>query len=182
MPYYEVMSKDSSGDYVNLLGREVLLRTPTDAIVFYRAELYRRGYSEEYINSLKYSCDESRKLTKEEAIDLYRKLWRKIYAITSSGIGIEFVDELKSDILLPYGYELINDCPLCEYACAKNNYDYATMCKFCPVDWGNGKNEFQCENHNGTRGLYGAFKEADSWQEQASLAKQIAELSEREVQ
>ena len=181
MPYYEVMSKDSSGNYVNLLGRKLLLRTPTDAIVFYRAELYRLGFSVEYINSLKYSCDESCKLTKEEAITLYRKLWRAIYDIVSTGVGIEFVDEVKNDMLERDGFNLINDCPLCEYACAKNNYDYITMCKYCPVDWGNGENEFQCENHNGVNGLYGAFKEADSWQEQAAFAKQISELPEREV-
>lgn len=183
MSFYKVMSKEPGGEFKNLLGKEVLLSTPTDAICFYRAILEERGETKEYLDSLQYECAGEQRLTYEEAIELYRKLWNHIYGhLIETGKAEEIPGYYKHTVLDRWGYKLLNDCPLCQYAIVKSNYDYGNMCKFCPIDWGNGINSFQCEGNESVNGLFGLYKDTYSWQGQASLAKQIADLSVREVQ
>ena len=81
----------------------------------------------------------NRKLTKKEAIDLFRKLWTDMQ--TELGDCPDFVDRrlFKSEWCKKnFPDEIVlSNCPLCEYAYGKyqeNEYK-GSSCRFCPIKW-----------------------------------------------
>lgn len=110
-------------------------------------------------------------LTREQAIAEHRKMWRWIAEeieskkkyLNISDIKYQYFSILKMKIFP------IDMCFLCQYANEKLEH---FPCRHCPVEYPDG---IGCLG-----GLYYKVNRADTWQEQAALARQIAELPERE--
>lgn len=110
------------------------------------------------------------KLTREQAIAEHRKMWnwiadqieRKRKYLSISGLKDKYFFMLKMKIWP------VDRCYLCQYA---NEHSKTFQCDNCPVEKPDGVG---CLG-----GLYYAVNRAETWQEQASLARQIANLPER---
>lgn len=81
-----------------------------------------------------------RKLTKKEAVDLFRQMWTDMQ--TELGDCPEFEDRLRFKAiwcfrLFPNDY-ISHSCPLCEYAEQRRNKlgpARNMICDFCPIEW-----------------------------------------------
>lgn len=81
----------------------------------------------------------NQKLTKEEAIKLFRQLWTDMQTeLGDCPDATERLDFKKEwcDKNLPDVYAQ-NYCPLCEYVAELRSIDSPT-CRFCPIDWPGG--------------------------------------------
>ena len=111
-------------------------------------------------------------MTKKEAVENHRKMWRWIAEETLK----KEIKVIKSDYLsLIYDnqhiYEdITNECFCCEYV-SQFIYD---VCDRCPITWPGGC----CIGENG---LYEKFTYANSLKQRAKLAHMISELPERET-
>ncbi|MFR2774804.1 MAG: hypothetical protein ACLTBR_03120 [Anaerostipes sp.] len=121
-----------------------------------------------------------KKLTREEAISLHRKMWNWI------------ADEMEKmgKFINKYSYfkaMKIPDCPdylcyCCEYAIQQNNGELRSRCKHCPLDWESKYDLFMCsqiEELDDGEGLYERWEECENVKEGVKLARQIANLEER---
>lgn len=117
-------------------------------------------------------------LTREEAIAEHRKMWRWIAEEIEKRkilLGIWYIKKIylaQNRFIEP----IKNDCFLC---------GYASRCEECPLDWGRVKKGLPCEgdiwsDNEENYGLWWKCQSAKTWQEQAAIARQIAELPERE--
>lgn len=98
-------------------------------------------------------------LTREQAIAEHRKMWRWL---------AEHPNKNKADYLLgEKQIRVLNLCFLCQYTGGK--------CAKCPLDW---ENECCCDEGD----LYDKWGRIQNARKKAELAKQIAELPEREVE
>ena len=111
-------------------------------------------------------------LTREEAIRLHRELWTWLADNPEE-------NKVNWPGWAQYG-EARADCFCCEYA---NQIDPdVSSCSDCPIEWPN-SNECSLEPCNVSGGLYRKWLEsAGSSKLASSLALQIANLPEREVQ
>lgn len=114
-------------------------------------------------------------LTREQAIAEHRKMWNWIadqIEIFKTVFSIDILKDLylgtfKGMLIFP-----VESCFICEYARKKRNeMDCGVSCDYCPVTRANGGG---CLG-----GLYYAVCIAETWHEQAALARQIANLPER---
>lgn len=109
------------------------------------------------------------KLTREQAIEEHRKMWNLIADEILREKRKLNISDLKYKYCVKNGFKNINaDCFLCEYT----NYN----CNRRPIDWKNDSKMFMCEKN---QGLWIKCRDAENWQEQAALARQIANLPER---
>ena len=119
-------------------------------------------------------------LTKERAITLHRRMWRRI--------GLKTLKEKrcvrKEEWFIRFRLEWIHDyCYCCEYGeqfCDPFYFSNA-KCNFCPIDWGGENcvdNKYE-EDENGLFAMWDNAADSDNWQEAGKLALQIAELPER---
>lgn len=141
---------------------------------------------------------ENKKITKEEAIRKHRTMWNWIAERIERIQHVVDISEMKKVYVEreENRNELVNDCYCCEYA-----FEYAfmkngttnKMCVYCPLIWKteeDGVKQYQCEvgckSDNGDfedgqwwecRGLYDRYD--NPWGEQARLAREIANLPER---
>ena len=127
------------------------------------------------------------KLSREEAIENHRKMWKWIAEETLKREKIvckeEYLEEYFPDESIRSG------CFCCEYGKQKTNSEenieeniMCKWCKFCPLDWGSDCSTSQCMDKsffNDNSNLFALFAKTSSWEEAAKLAKQIAELPER---
>ncbi|MFR2774759.1 MAG: hypothetical protein ACLTBR_02895 [Anaerostipes sp.] len=115
------------------------------------------------------------KLTREEAIELHRKMWNWIADETEkTGRFIQKDDYFLATHNIPAHF-----CYCCEYAIQQNNGEFIGRCKYCPLDWRNRLNEYMCQNNVTVRdhqGLYGRWTFEKDIQERSRLARQIANL------
>lgn len=107
-------------------------------------------------------------MTREEAILNHRKMWN--WLADNPG-------RWKEDYLRKYDpeAELYSNCYLCEYVREHHN----CYCEGCPVEWPDGC----CTDDSGR--LYNkwfSFTIDDDYTKAAEIARQIAELPEREVE
>lgn len=109
------------------------------------------------------------KLTREQAIAEHRKMWNYIANEIERLKTVCNIDILKIHYLTNSRFKnkaILSWCFLCEYSYKING------CESCPVNsLTKGKG---CLN-----GLYYLVCNAESWQEQAALARKIANLPER---
>ena len=121
-----------------------------------------------------------RELTKEQAIEEHRKMWRWIAEETEKRQKIVHKEDYFKEY---FPAEIIFcNCFCCEYAVRISGI---SECKFCPIDWDSKYNHCMCMNknfrHDGLYSLWGFATSCDDWKEAAELARQIAELPERKL-
>lgn len=119
-------------------------------------------------------------LTKKQAIELHRDMWNCIADEIERSKKVLDIFGLKRRYCKTAGFgRVMFNCFLCEYA-GHVAESYANMCSYCPLEWESKFNEFMCEhNINAGDGLWLKCCDAETWQEQAALARQIANLPER---
>lgn len=105
-------------------------------------------------------------MTKKEAVENHRKMWRWIAEETLKRQRKVFKDEY---LYLAYE-DITNECFCCEYVSQFTN----EACAICPITWPNGR----C---GGANGLYAKFIHAESLKQRAELAYIISELPERKT-
>lgn len=108
-------------------------------------------------------------LTKQQAIESHRKMWNWIADEIERQQCLCCIPLLKQCYCHKNKLTLIADCFCCEY---NNNY---IECPKCPLDWI--ETSHCCNNE---KSLYYRILWTESWQEQADLARQIANLPEKE--
>lgn len=128
------------------------------------------------------------KLTKQQAVEEHRKMWRWIAEQTEKQqryiTKVDYLEQLE----IPKSEYPHSNCFCCEYG--KNTRislgycdNAENTCKFCPIDWDSTEIEFMCQNKDSTHdNLYYSWvkcKIDEDLQQAAKLAKQIAELPER---
>lgn len=124
-----------------------------------------------------------KKLTREEAIELHKKMWNWI-ADETERTG-EFVG--KSNYFeamgIPYDDRPNYDCDCCEYAIQQNNgEEFAEYCKYCPLNWESESNGFMCLHkkfRGDCEGLFKRWLSTQDMKERAALARKIANLEVR---
>lgn len=120
-------------------------------------------------------------LTREQAIAEFRKEWNYIAdEIEKFKMVIGIVDCKRRYCMENIRYPVKNYCFLCEYTC---NGKWQQDCKKCPIEWpvnfGGAPCEGECSEDEQKNGLWWRCNTAKTWQEQARLARQIANLPER---
>lgn len=118
-------------------------------------------------------------LTREQAIAEHRKMYNAMADEIEKKKRRISVFEWKTDYLYKIGfYGLDNDCFLCQYTTEKFPKE---KCQFvCPLIWGNKTGDSCMTNEGKQKGLFTRLLFAKTWKEQAALARQIANLPERE--
>lgn len=124
-------------------------------------------------------------LTREQAILEFRKEWNYIADVIER---LKIVIDVKS-YKFEYCYEnkfydVKNYCFLCEYT---RNGRFDENCDKCPIEWYQNFEGLPCEGEcweddEEKYGLWWKCQNAKTWQEQAALARQIANLPERTVE
>ncbi len=113
------------------------------------------------------------KLTKDEAIANHRKMWNWIAEETlKQKRKVKKLEYFKAHGItgldIPFG-----ECYCCEYTNMR--------CPDCPVKWGGEWGSCEGKNHRSdVKGLYALWRREFDYLKSAELAKQIAELPERE--
>lgn len=114
-------------------------------------------------------------LTREQTIKKHRKMWNWIaYETLKRKRKV-----LKEDYFEEHGISMI---PYCECYCCDYDYDYSIKydsyrCKACPIIW---PDNMTCPNDNSLYEQFYSCRNKD-YKEAAELARQIAELPEKEV-
>lgn len=108
------------------------------------------------------------KLTKQQAIEGHRKMWNWIADEIERQKSECCISFLKDFYCSANNLNLRHNCFCCEYSIDGNH-----GCEKCPVDWIKTKH---CSDDETS--LYEAVLCAKQWQEQADLAKLIANLPE----
>lgn len=118
------------------------------------------------------------KLTKEQAITEHRKMWNYIADVIEEYAHCFNVYYLKQVYCFNYQEKyqvdtILDYCFLCEYT--------EGDCDKCPLEWVSKISKYMCEDFEqfDNRGLWRRCCYAEKWQEQAALARQIANLPER---
>lgn len=116
-------------------------------------------------------------LTREQAIAEHRKMWNWIADAIERMERVFDIDILK-DLYLGVFKKMttypIESCFLCEYSKSERNKRCRGItCDYCPVTRAYGSG---CLG-----GLYHSVNRAETWQEQAKIARQIANLPERRI-
>lgn len=123
-----------------------------------------------------------KKLTREEAIELHKKMWNWIADETErTGLLIS-----KSDYFMLAGAQCrsipAHTCYCCEYDRHRNSLNHNGRCKYCPLDWGSKCNLLMCiykEKKGDNNGLYARWLRTQDIKERVKLARQIANLEVR---
>lgn len=118
-------------------------------------------------------------LTREQAIEEHRKMYNEMAdEIEKNKRSIKYVAKWKEHYINEIGFlDFNNDCFLCQYTIDKFPRE---RCEFtCPLMWGEKLGDTCMVTEYGD-GLFRRLLYAESWQEQAALASQIANLPERE--
>ncbi len=110
-------------------------------------------------------------LTREQAIENHRKMWHWIADATKK----YHIKAKKVYYFVFHELPLIrSNCFLCDYC--------DMVCNNCPLDWGS-NSAMPCIDRNtfgDQEGLYSKWRDCYEWQECARLARQIANLPEKE--
>ncbi len=118
-------------------------------------------------------------MTKQEAIANHRKMWRWIADETTH--RKRAIGKIEYFIFIGTGQKNapFAHCYCCQYVIEKG--DLGSRCTLCPVLWGteNNRNDNFCMGDGAYNKWADAVRNGD-WAEAAALARQIAELPERE--
>lgn len=115
-------------------------------------------------------------LTREEAISKHRKMWNWIADRIEEEKEYQDIEDLKIEYCDREGFDDIeNNCFCCEYT--------NCVCEFCPIKWESKVENYMCVDkykEDDYEGIYWICCDEEDWKEQAKLARQIANLPERE--
>lgn len=115
-------------------------------------------------------------LTREEAISEHRKMWNLIADEIEKEKEYQDIEDLKIEYCDREGFDDIeNNCFCCEYT--------NCVCEFCPIKWESKVENYMCVDkykEDDYEGIYSICCDEEDWKEQAKLARQIANLPERE--
>lgn len=120
------------------------------------------------------------RLTREDAIDGHRKMWNWIADKIEEEKCVQVITELKDRYRRQNYLLLYSNCFCCEYTL--NEADIKE-CDKCPINWKSDRILYGCmdKHEDGDRlGLYLRCSNENCWEEQAKLARKIANLPERE--
>ena len=112
------------------------------------------------------------KLTKKEAVELHRELWRRIAQREKEDTDYAVKEEVFDEMMKERGLEdedVINYCFCCEYAYQQKGDEEGSTCVYCPIDW-EGKDI--CE-------LYYEWMYESDKRELIRIAEKISDLPER---
>lgn len=116
-------------------------------------------------------------LTRKQAIMWHRNMWNDMADEIEKCKKVVFVEEFKAQYCFSHNFLGIhNSCFLCAYA----HYD----CSKCPLQWDSTTKEYMCESKasvSDDQGLWMRCCNSTDWKEQAGLARQIANLPERQI-
>ena len=107
-------------------------------------------------------------MTKKEAVENHRKMWRWIAEETFKRQRKVFKDEYLS--LLYDNQHISYECFCCEYV----SQFLTGICSICPITWPGGR----CYGENG---LYTKFSCTSSLKQRVEIARLISELPERKT-
>lgn len=123
-----------------------------------------------------------KELSKQEVVAKHREMWNWIANETLKRKRKISKAEYFSEMKIPFGHRPLFGCYCCEYTKQKaKNLDI--YCNLCPLDWGSKVNGFMCENkyeHYDKKGLYAQWRCEIDYKKYAELAREIANLEERE--
>lgn len=115
-------------------------------------------------------------LTREEAVSEHRKMWNWIADKIEEEKRDQDIFDLKEEYCNREGYnDIRSDC----FCCGYTKY----ICDYCPIEWGSEVEYYMCLDKYEAyddKGLYSLCCNESDWREQAKLARQIANLPERE--
>lgn len=115
-------------------------------------------------------------LTREEAISKHRKMWNWIADRIEEEKEYQHINVLKKEYCEGKGfYYVTSNCFCCEYT--------KYICDYCPIEWKSEVEDFMCMQkyeEDDDEGLYALCCNELDWEEQAKLARQIANLPERQ--
>ena len=115
-----------------------------------------------------------KKITKSEVVQMHRDKWNWIADYIEKEKSRQFISGLESKYMIEHGKEE-NYNPCCEYNNQFNKY-IRSYCTMCPIDWEAG-GSWRCL----VRGsLYMRISSQKYWEDQVKMARQIANLPERE--
>ena len=111
-------------------------------------------------------------MTKDEAVKYHREMWKDIADEIERGRKQLDIDILKVRWCVEHHRNPSSYCFACEYC----DYNYGSYCeRGCLFNWGEGPDFVHC-----TDGYYKKCRSAETWREQAELARKIASLPVRE--
>lgn len=115
-------------------------------------------------------------LTREEAISWHRKMWNWIADRIEEEKEFQYIGILKKEYCKNNNLTIKNECFCCEFTNGN--------CYNCPLNWGSNLAEYMCEQkyeEDDHKGLYSLCCEMkDDWKRQAKLAREIANIQEKE--
>lgn len=114
-------------------------------------------------------------LTREEAISEHRKMWNWIADEIEKEKRDQYIEGLKKEYCDREGYYIRSNCFCCEYT--------KYICDYCPIEWKSEVEDSMCMQkyeEDDDEGLYALCCNELDWEEQAKLARQIANLPERQ--
>ena len=131
-----------------------------------------------------------RTLTKDEAIEQHRKLWRWIADETKKQGRIVDKNEYFEAMGIDEKDIPFNDCYCCEFDIqARDVESFCGHCEKCPLDWGAGYepgyifalcSEIKYTSNSIEAGYFEQWQDTRSFKVAAFLARIIAELPEKE--
>lgn len=113
-------------------------------------------------------------LTREQAIAEHRKMWNWIAEQIEDKQSVIDIEICKGEYCAEHGFTINCNCFLCEYT-EENNI----ACSECILKWGDNAEDECGMTHDEKPGIYRKAIYSEYWQEQASLARKIANLPER---
>lgn len=124
-------------------------------------------------------------LTIEQAITEHRKMWNWIAdKIIRLKKLIDVYSYKKEYLYRKRLFDIDRYCFLCDY-CRQNRKRFE-VCEKCPLDWGDvsNRNFYPCEGDAYSQderdyGLWWKCQKAKTWEEQARIAREIANLPEK---
>lgn len=124
-------------------------------------------------------------LTKQQAIEKHRQMWNWIADETlKRKCKIIKMDYFNENLDKNEEPPLVS-CYACQYSAEQRGIISFSenMCQFCPIDWHSDSSCTMCmdkDEHSFYNNTFAAWNETNDWKKAAELAREIAELPERE--
>ena len=119
-----------------------------------------------------------KELSKSEAIRLLIKMWNWIADETLRRKKKVYKEDYFREMEISIENRPFNDCYCCEY-----DKQHLNDCSNCPLDWKSEVDSFMCQDKyemDDEKGLFSQWSREKNYKKAAELAREIANLEERE--